>query len=142
MFPVVLIVNHLLEGRTNMALTVGSKEEKVGVFRVSPAGSLDTNTYTILEKKIASLTEVKPKAIIFDFQDLEYISSAGIRVIMKTKKAMKKSGGTTAFLNMQAPIQKVFDIINLLPSMNVFASVQELDAYLDKMQKDCEEDEF
>ena len=125
-----------------MALKIDSREEKVGVFRVSPVGSLDTNTYSQLEKTVASLTEVNPRAIIFDFHGLEYISSAGIRVILKTKKAMKKIGGKTAFVNMQPPIQKVFDIINMLPSMKVFASVEELDAYLDKMQRDCEEDGF
>ena len=38
-------------------------------------------------------------------------------------------------MNLQPPIQKVFDILKAIPSLKVFASIQELDRYLDLMQK-------
>jgi hypothetical protein len=38
-------------------------------------------------------------------------------------------------MNLQPQIKKVFDIINALPSMQIFASIEELDEYLDAMQK-------
>jgi hypothetical protein len=38
------------------------------------------------------------------------------------------------FINLQPQIKKVFDILNALPSLKVFASIQELDGYLDAMQ--------
>ena len=58
----------------------------------------------------------------------------GIRVLVKTKKAMKQSGGKIMFINLQPQIKKVFEILNALPSLKVFASIQELDSYLDAMQ--------
>ena len=38
-------------------------------------------------------------------------------------------------MNLKPQIKKVFEIINALPELNVFRSIEELDAYLDKMQK-------
>ena len=39
------------------------------------------------------------------------------------------------YVNLQPQVKKIFEIINALPSMDVFASVAELDAYLDAMQR-------
>jgi hypothetical protein len=38
-------------------------------------------------------------------------------------------------MNLQPQIKKVFDILNALPTMQVFASIEEMDRYLDAMQK-------
>jgi hypothetical protein len=37
--------------------------------------------------------------------------------------------------NLQPPVQKVFDIVRALPAADIFASVEEMDAYLDAMQR-------
>ena len=73
--------------------------------------------------------------MVLDLKDLEYLSSAGVRVILKTREAMKKVNGKLVFMNLQPQIRKVFDIINALPSMQVFKSIEELDEYLDAIQK-------
>ena len=52
-----------------------------------------------------------------------------------TKKAMQKCGGKVLFTHLQPQIKKVFDILNALPSLQVFTSIEELDNYLDTMQK-------
>ena len=48
---------------------------------------------------------------------------------------LKKNDGKITFMNLQPQIKKVFEIINALPSMRIFSSIQELDDYLDVMQK-------
>ena len=118
-----------------MSLTVTSKEGRVGVFVVSPVGSIDSDTHTILENKVDSIVETSPTEIVFDMESVDYISSAGVRVVLKTKKVLKKNEGRVILMNLQPQIKKVFDIINALPSMTVFTSVRELDNYLDKMQR-------
>ena len=65
----------------------------------------------------------------------DYINSAGIRVLLKAKKVLQGYSGKQVFINMQPQIKKVFDILNALPSLRVFASIAELDQYLDTMQK-------
>ena len=122
-----------------MPLTITSKEREAGVVTVFAAGSLDSNTSTVLEDRLALIKKSNPRAIIFDLKDLTYISSAGVRVFVGLRKAMKATGGTVALTNLQPQIRKVFDIIQALPSLNVFESVEELDRYLAKMQQKVQE---
>ena len=117
-----------------MPLTVTSDEGK-GFVTIHAAGSLDSNTYTQLEERVAAARATNPHAIVFDLKDLTYISSAGVRVIVATQRAMKAAGGSMAIANMQPQIRRVFEIIMTLPAMNVFESVAELDNYLTAIQK-------
>jgi anti-anti-sigma factor len=122
-----------------MSLKVTSREKSPGVFIVSPEGSLDTDTYPILEKKVDLLLNTPPGTIIFDLEKLDYISSMGVRVIAKAKKSLKESGGKIVLLNLQPQIRKVFEIIKALPSEQIFSSIEEMDRYLDSMQKEAPE---
>ncbi len=118
-----------------MSLKVATREKSVGVYVVTPEGSLDTNTYSILEEKVDALLERSPRSIVFDLKKLDYISSMGVRVVAKTKKSLIKTGGKVVLLNLQPQIRKVFEIIKALPSEQIFSSVEELDQYLENMQK-------
>ena len=61
-------------------------------FAIALEGRLDTTTAPQLEKElkddIAGVTELS-----FDFEKLEYISSAGLRVLLSAQKIMNKQGG-------------------------------------------------
>lgn len=119
-----------------MPLTVTSVEKQPGVFVVSAYGSLDTVTYGILEQKIDYLiSSGAAKVITLDMKGIEYISSMGVRVILKTKKELARRGGTFLIANVQPQIKRVFEIINALPSLQIFASLEELDDYLAEMQR-------
>jgi anti-anti-sigma factor len=118
-----------------MSLKVTSEENRPGVMVISPIGSIDTDTNPILDSEVDAALAKSPNVIIFDMEFVDYINSSGIRVLLKAKKAMKDSDGKVVFMHLQPQIQKVFDIIKALPSMHVFTSIEELDDYLDKMQK-------
>jgi anti-anti-sigma factor len=106
-----------------------------GVYMLSPAGRLDTSTFPELESRVDVVLREKPHTLVFDMERLDYISSMGVRVIAKAQKAMKEYSGKVVLLNLQPQIQKVFDIIKALPSQQVFSSMDELDDYLDRMQR-------
>jgi len=119
-----------------MSLRVSSIEKQAGVFVVFPEGSVDANTYHILEKKLDYLiSEGAPKVITLDMNGVNYISSAGVRIIFKAKKNLTRDGGKFFMMNLQPPIRKVFEIINALPSLSIFRDIEELDSYLAEMQK-------
>jgi len=124
-----------------MPLTVNAKERNPGVFIVSPVGSLDSNTYTILDKRLDLILEGTPRTIILDMEQLDYISSMGVRVIIKTNKSLQKTDGNLILINLQPQIKKVLEIINALPSQQIFSSTEELDYYLDRMQRKIKEEE-
>jgi anti-anti-sigma factor len=106
-----------------------------GVYVLLLNGWLDSQTHKILDEKVEEILKESPKTLIFNMEQLDYISSAGVRVIYKTKKTLKRDGGYLFLMNLKPQIKKVFEIINALPSMNVFSGVQELDDYLDVMQQ-------
>ena len=118
-----------------MDLSVTSKQKMDGVYILSPIGRLDTNTYPVLEERVEVVLQETPHTLVFDMEMLEYISSMGVRVIAKAQKAMKPYNGRVVLLNLQPQIQKVFDIIKALPSQQVFSGMDELDDYLDRMQR-------
>lgn len=118
-----------------MGIEVSRNEKSTGVFVISVSGSIDTNTYAALEKEIDSTLQNSPKAIVLDMKDVNYMSSAGVRVVLKAKKMLRQNNGEFSLVNLQPQIRKVFDIINALPDLNIFASIEELDGYLDSMQK-------
>ena len=118
-----------------MPLNVKTAKRGPGIITVSPIGSIDANTYSVLDEKMDAILKDPPDVIIFDMEFVDYISSTGIRVLLKTKKTLKETNGRIVFMNLQPQIKKVFEILQALPTMKVFASIDEMDAYLDAMQK-------
>lgn len=118
-----------------MSLSVTSHKERAGVFKVTPAGSINSDTDSLLDDKLVEILARKPDVIIMDMAWVAYLASGGVRVILKAKKQLKKHDGVLIMMNLQPQIRKVFEIINALPAMQIFSSVQELDDYLDRMQR-------
>ena len=111
------------------------EQKSKDAYIIYPSGSLNSNTFQIFEEKLDTILHDAPTLLVFDLDELDYLSSDGIRIILKTRDALKKNNGKITFMNLQPQIKKVFDIINALPSMQIFASIEELDEYLDVMQK-------
>jgi anti-sigma B factor antagonist len=119
-----------------MSLNVKWVEKQPGVFVVSPFGSLDTTSHAVLEQRMDYLIADNSATVItLDMAGVEYISSMGIRAILKAKKELDRRGGSLLMVNLQPQIKKVFEIINALPSMQIFSSIEELDNYLTEMQR-------
>ena len=124
-----------------MSLDITITPEANNGKRVSIAGSLDSNTAPKLQKSIDTEINESISTTILDFKDLDFLSSAGLRVIFKTKKIMDNSGGTFLLVNLQPQIKKVFEIIKALDGMNVFKDQDEMDDYLAAMQNKVKEGE-
>ena len=76
------------------------------------SGRLDTNTSPSLNDDIASsLGDVKE--LVIDIKDLEYISSAGVRVLLSAYKVMKKQG-TMILRNVPDIVRNVLSVTGLL----------------------------
>lgn len=117
-----------------MSLTITVSDDKATAKRVALTGRLDTITAPELEAELDQLTAQTISLIIFDMEQLEYISSAGLRVIFKAVKTMKGNGGKCGVLKMQPQIKKVFDIVKALPDVPIFKDDTEMDEYLTHMQ--------
>jgi anti-sigma B factor antagonist len=75
---------------------------------IAPEGRLDTTTAPELEEKVKeAITGVTD--LVFDLSKLEYISSAGLRVLLSTQKIMEKQG-KMKFINVSDIIMEIFDV--------------------------------
>lgn len=103
--------------------------------RVILSGRLDTHTYQALDDALSPLLATTVHTLVLDLSELEYISSAGIRSIFKARKALASRNGKVLVTHPQPQIRKVFDMVKAVPLGEIFTSTQELDAYLEAMQR-------
>ena len=81
-------------------------------------GRLDTTTAPELEKAAKeSLTDVKELKL--DFKELEYVSSAGLRVLLATQKIMTKQGGTMVIRNVSPEVNDIFQVTGFADILTV-----------------------
>ena len=87
---------------------IEENQSGINIFKLN--GRLDSNTSQGFEKKIFQAIDDGSKSMIIDFGELEYISSAGLRVILKATKALKREEGKMMLCDMQDYVKEVFEI--------------------------------
>ena len=85
-----------------------TKHDHYSVFKLN--GRLDSNTAMGFEQKLFECMENGTQRMILDFQELDYISSAGLRVILKETKNLKSAEGKLVLCAMQDYVKEVFEI--------------------------------
>jgi len=100
-------------------------------------GRLDAMTFGEFDKEAEKVLQqmATGSTLVLDLSSLEYISSAGLRSIAKARKSMRAREGQTLLLNPQVQVRKVFDIVKAVPIKEIFQDMQELDQYLDQIQR-------
>ena len=97
-----------------MTITTSREGEKMQIVL---EGRLDTTTAPQLEvelkRSISGITE-----LIFDFGGLEYISSAGLRVLLAAQKVMNKQGSLT-IRNVNSVVMEVFEITGFVDILTI-----------------------
>lgn len=86
-----------------------SKNVNDSVLNIYVEGRLDTTTAPELESEINGAFE-GINQVVLDFATLEYISSAGLRVILGMQKQMNKQGGTMKVKNVSPEIMEIFEV--------------------------------
>ena len=124
-----------------MPLKVNVTKKEEGSFVISCLGSIDSLTYTELEKKLDALLVSSTRVLILNMEGVDYISSIGVSLVFKTKKAMDEHGGAFILTNLKPQIKAVFEVVKALPTMRVFESIEEADEYLSSIQRKAIEKE-
>lgn len=93
-------------------------------------GHLDTNTSPEAERSINALIDAGATKLLINFATVEYISSAGLRVLLATAKKLKGAGGDLKICNLNDTVQEVFDISGFSSILAVSSSQEEaLDSF-------------
>ena len=77
---------------------------------VSIAGRLDTVTSSEFEKNLAPYFAMNGIELHLDCAEMEYISSAGLRVVLMTHKSVTAKGGRFIIRNLSKEVRSVFDM--------------------------------
>lgn len=86
-------------------------------LKVKLVGRLDTTTAPTLESDLTNEIS-KAKTLEFDFSELDYVSSAGLRVLLACQKQMNKQG-SMSIINVKDEIYEVFNMTGFLDILNV-----------------------
>ena len=99
-----------------IAMTI-TKTAENGTLRIALEGRLDTNTAPQLEAELktslSGITELE-----LDFSGLEYISSAGLRVLLAAQKTMSRQGKMT-IRNVNETIMEFFEITGFVEILTI-----------------------
>jgi anti-sigma B factor antagonist len=86
-------------------------------------GRVDSATAPDLEKALQGLLDTERSRIVLDLQDADYMSSAGLRVLVAMHKATKKNGGGLCLAQPSARVQEVLDLAGLTPVFVIYPDV-------------------
>jgi anti-sigma B factor antagonist len=88
-------------------------------------GKLDTNSTPNAESEINSLLDGGVNKLLINFEQLSYISSSGLRLLLATAKRLQSSGGDLRVCSLNEMATEVFELSGFTAIINVFASEQE-----------------
>jgi anti-sigma B factor antagonist len=88
-------------------------------------GKLDTNSTPDVESEINSLLDSGANKLLINFEQLSYISSTGLRLLLATAKRLQSSEGDLRVCSLNEMATEVFELSGFTSIINVFASEQE-----------------
>lgn len=84
------------------------KADQILIFGFT--GRLDAQSAPEAESQVKGWLAEGEKKLVGDLTGLDYISSAGLRVLLMTAKNLSASGGKLCLFGLQPPVQEVFDL--------------------------------
>jgi stage II sporulation protein AA (anti-sigma F factor antagonist) len=89
--------------------------EKTGeVLVVSPEGRINSTNASALEADLLAQVEKGERKVVLDLSRLDYISSAGLRVILLLAKRLKQQSGGLVLCGLLPHVREVFEISGFL----------------------------
>ena len=91
--------------------------KEVSTLTVTPEGRIDTITAPELEKKLCEILDGVSE-LVLDMAGVEYVSSAGLRVILKVQKQMTRQG-KMKLIGVNENVMEVFEITGFSDILNI-----------------------
>ena len=95
------------------------EERQQGVAVVAPVGRVDSTTSAALEQRLMALIAGGERRLVVDFARVDYISSAGLRVMLGLAKKTRDTGGALALCAMGDLVREVFGLAGFLPLFTI-----------------------
>lgn len=101
----------------------GVKEKEAFVFTL--AGRLDVLSAPEAKKVFKEWLDGGESRLVGDLSGLDYVSSAGLRVLLEVARAAAKSGGGLSLFGLKERVREVFEVVGLESLIPLFATKAE-----------------
>ena len=99
-----------------------SSETQDSITIVRLDGNLDTNTSTEAQDYLNKAIDAGAAKVVVSFEKVDFVSSAGLRVLLATAKRLGGSGGSLRVCGLNETVNEVFEISGFSTILNVFPS--------------------
>jgi len=91
------------------------EDRQQNVVIVAPIGRVDSTTSGTLDQRLSALVAAGERRLVIDLAGVDYISSAGLRVLLALAKKMKVGAGSLALCAMGDSVREVFGLAGFMP---------------------------
>jgi anti-sigma B factor antagonist len=102
---------------------VTDSTQNVAVMKVK--GRVDSNTASELDNALENLLNSNKDKIVLDLENVDYLSSAGLRALVKALKDAQKSGGDLRLAAVSEPIDVILRTVGMLQMFKMFPNNEE-----------------
>ncbi|MFT7245388.1 MAG: anti-sigma B factor antagonist [Candidatus Azotimanducaceae bacterium] len=88
-------------------------------------GKLDTNTTPTVEGEVNALLDAGAAKLLINFENVSYISSSGLRLLLATAKRLKREKGDLKVCSLNEMATEVFEVSGFSSILNVYATEQD-----------------
>jgi anti-anti-sigma factor len=107
-----------------MAIKVKKEDKDKAIIYLK--GRLDIHLSNEIENEINELIKKEGiKHLIVNLQDVEYMSSSGLRVLVATLRIMKESDGDLKLCCLTLAVRKIFEVVELIDMFDIYRSEDE-----------------
>ncbi len=101
---------------------IWTDSNSIHILKVS--GNLDSNTAPEMIQSIETCLKEAPRDLVIDFSGVDYISSAGLRVILKTNHTQTATGNKMILCSLKDYVYEVFEMSGLVNLFDIKDNLQ------------------
>lgn len=93
-----------------------------GTVVITLVRRFDSDSAPAIEIEFKKIIEQRPESVLFDFSKTDYISSAGLRVLLSTTRMLMKAGSRVALSSLSQQVRQVFEIAGFTKIFPIYGS--------------------
>jgi len=97
---------------------------RASVAVVTASGRIDSESAPSLDAELTKVAAAKNK-IVLDLKDVEYLSSAGLRAMVKALQTAQKSGGGVKLASVSEPVETILRTVGMMDMLKMYPSVND-----------------
>jgi len=106
-------------------MRLSTSVDEQGVTLIEVQGEVDAHTSGDLDKALGDLLAQKQSRLVLDFSQVGYVSSAGLRALLRAQQKTRKLGGEVRLFGLSPFVRQVFELAGFDRLLRIAATRQE-----------------